>query len=110
MRSEKELFCDLAQRIADGFPEIDSDIVTELFHTNDEYAAFRSKADEMQRANSFIMEVLEGDKEVSLSVGEHKALVAYLSIITHMENMERQQIYFRGHTDSFAYLRKIGVI
>jgi len=77
----------LAQRIADSFPKIDNDIVTELFHTNDEYAAFRSKANEIQRANSFIMEVLEGDKEVSLSVGEHKALVEYLSLTAQMENM-----------------------
>jgi hypothetical protein len=27
-----------------------------------------------------------------------------------MEDAERQHIYFRGHTDSFAYLKEIGAI
>ena len=26
------------------------------------------------------------------------------------DNMEREQIYFRGHTDGFAYLQKIGAL
>lgn len=110
MSSAKDSFYDLAQRITDSFPEMDNDISTDLFQKNGEYAALRSKADEMLRVSPFIIDVLEGDKEVSLSVGEHKALVEYLSLTTQMENMERQQIYFRGHTDSFAYLKRIGAI
>lgn len=26
------------------------------------------------------------------------------------DNMEREHIYFRGHTDGFAYLQKIGAL
>ena len=29
---------------------------------------------------------------------------------TRMEDMERMQLYFRGHTDGFSYLKKIGAI
>lgn len=110
MSSTKDSFYDLAQRITDCFPEIDNDISTDLFQKNSEYAALRKQADEMQRANPCIMEVLEGDKKVSLSVVEHRALVEYFSLITQMEDMERLHIYFRGHTDSFAYLKRVGVI
>jgi len=47
---------------------------------------------------------------ISLTAEEHKALVRYLEIKTEMEDIERKQIYFRGHTDNFAYLKKIGAI
>lgn len=110
MRSEKELFCDLAQRIADSFPEIENDIVTYLFRTDEKYAALRKEADEIQRAHPFIMEVLEGSKEISLSTGEHGVLAQFLNLSSQIEDIERQQIYFRGHTDSFAYLKRIGAI
>jgi len=110
MCSEKEPFCDLAQRITDSFPEIENDIVTDLFHTDEKYAALRKEADEMQRTHPFIMEVLEGSKEISLSTEEHGVLAQFLSLSSRIEDIERQQIYFRGHMDSFAYLKRIGAI
>lgn len=110
MSLAKDSFYDLAQRITDFFPEIDNNISTDLFQKNNEYAALRNQANEMQRANPCIMEVLEGDKEVSLSVAEHRTLTQYLSLSSRIEDMERLHIYFRGHTDSFAYLKRIGAI
>jgi|GEM_PF-1308291 len=58
----------------------------------------------------FIVAVTEGEAAVSLSAEEHKILADYFNLYVEMTNLERQQIYFRGHTDSFAYLKKIGVI
>lgn len=110
MSLAKDSFYDLAQRITDFFPEIDNDISADLFQKNGEYAALRNQANEMQRTNSFIMDVLEGDKEVTLSAEEHCALTQYLSLSSRIEDMERLHIYFRGHTDSFAYLKRIGAI
>ena len=110
MSLANDSFYDLAQRVADSFPEIDNDISTDLFQKNSEYAALRNQADEMQRANPCIMEVLEGDKEVSLSAGEHRVLTQYLSLSSRIEDMELLHIYFRGHADSFAYLKRVGVI
>jgi hypothetical protein len=56
------------------------------------------------------MGVLEGEGEINLTAEEHAALVRYLTVKQAMEDAERQHIYFRGHTDSFAYLKKIGAI
>jgi hypothetical protein len=56
------------------------------------------------------MEVLEGSKEICLSTVEHGVLAQFLNLSSQIEDIERQQIYFRGHTDSFAYLKRIGAI
>ena len=101
---------DLSQRITESFSEIDSDICMELLHTDEKYAELISKSDELQKMHPFIMKVLEGSGEVSLTTEDHVALVGYLSVKTRMEDMERQHIYFHGHKDNFAYLKKIGVI
>jgi len=54
--------------------------------------------------------VIEGDKEVSLSAGEHRAFTQYLTLSSWIEDMEQLHIYFRGHTDTFAYLKRIGAL
>ena len=47
---------------------------------------------------------------VRLSAKEHAAFTQYLHLVRQLDDMERQQIYFRGHTDAVAYLRKIKAI
>jgi len=105
-----ESYMDLAQRITENFLEIDNDICVELLHTDKEYASLYDKADDLQHLHPFIMKILEGTGEVSLTNDEHRILVEYLSLKIEMDSVERRQIYFRGHTDSFAYLKKIGAI
>jgi len=100
----------LVQRIEDAFPEIDSDISTDLFKTDNEYAALRQEADRLQQAHPVIERALEGEGEISLTAEEHAALVQYIGLQKDMEENERRHIYFRGHTDNFAYLKKIGAI
>ena len=34
----------------------------------------------------------------------------YMSRMFEKETIERCQIYFRGHTDGYVYLKKIGVV
>jgi hypothetical protein len=110
MNMEKDAFLNLAERTAAAFPEIDSDICTDLFKNDGEYAALRKEADQLQQAHPFIMEIMEGGGAVSLSETEHGAFVQYLGLMKQIEDAERQGIYFRGHTDCFAYLKKIGAI
>jgi hypothetical protein len=110
MCTDKETFYDLAERITDAFPEIDSDICTNLFHTDDEYAELRREADKLQQAHPIIARVPEGSGAISLSAEEHAALVRYIGIQRDIEGLERKHIYFRGHTDGFAYLKKIGAV
>jgi hypothetical protein len=108
--SAQDSFYNLTERITDAFPEIDSDIATDLFHTDSEYAALRKQADELQQAHPFIEQILEDNGAVTLSAAEHEILLRYFSLTKQIEDVERRQIYFRGHTDNFAYLKKIGAI
>lgn len=41
---------------------------------------------------------------------EYAAFTQYLYLVRQRDDMERQQIYFRGHTDAVAYLKKIKAI
>lgn len=41
---------------------------------------------------------------------EYAAFTQYLNLVRQRDDMERQQIYFRGHTDAVAYLKKIKAI
>jgi len=110
MSENQDSYYNLAQRLEDAFSEIDSDISTDLFHTDSEYAALRREADSLQQEYPMIEKILEGDGAISLSADEHGAFVRYIDLTRQIEEAERRQIYFRGHTDSFAYLKKIGAI
>jgi len=110
MIENKDSFYNLAERIEDAFPEIDSDIATDLYKTDSEYAAMRQEADGLQQAHPVIERVMEGEGKVNLTAEEHAALVQYIGLTRQIEEAERRHIYFRGHTDNFAYLKKIGAI
>jgi len=110
MCENQDNYYNLAQRIEDAFSEIDSDISTALFKTDSEYAALRRETDGLQQNYPVIEKVLESEGAISLTADEHAALVRYISLTRQIEESERRQIYFRGHTDNFAYLKRIGAI
>lgn len=58
----------------------------------------------------FIQQVTEGSGAICLSSEEHEIVRKYMSTMFQKEMMERCQIYFRGHTDGYAYLKKIGAV
>ena len=45
-----------------------------------------------------------------MTAKEHAAFTQYLHLVRQRDDMERQQIYFRGHTDAVSYLKKIKTI
>jgi hypothetical protein len=110
METNQNFYRSLPERIKGEFHEIDSEICTELRGQDEGYLALFRESDSLQKEFSSIMDVLEGEGEVSLSAEGHAALVRYLAVKEKMENTERRHIYFRGHTDSFAYLKKVGAI
>ena len=103
-------FFDLPSRMADDFAEIDSDIVVDLLNSNEEYAELSEQMSVMRKQHPFILKLDEGDGAITLSAAEHEAYLAYIGLMRQMEDMERLQIYFRGHTDAVAYLKKIKAI
>lgn len=50
--------------------------------------------------------LLESDGELHIPPEEHAILREAYRLQHKPENMERQQIYFRGHTDEVAYPKK----
>jgi len=110
MDASKDSYLDLVKRIEGIFHEMDSDILVDLGKNNEEYIAVRESLDEMKERYPFIEAVLEGEGAISLTIEEHKILTGYFSLHMDVDEMERQQIYFRGHTDCIAYLKRIDVI
>jgi len=110
MNAEHDAFYNLAERIDETFSEIDSDICMELRNNDSEYSVKWKESINLQNAYPIIAIISDGDGAISLSAEERKALIRYLYLMHEMENIERKQIYFRGHTDNFAYLKRIGAI
>ena len=105
-----DTYTDLPARIADAFPEIESDITMDLQDTNEEYAALSDEISGWKQRHPFIDKVMEGSGEIHLTAEEHTALAKYLSMKFCLEDMERLHIYFRGQTDAVAYLKKVHAI
>lgn len=99
-------YFDLPSRIEDAFAEIDSDIVMDLLNTDEDYAALSDRMDKLKTQYPVIDKMNEGSGEIRMTAEEHRAYVDYLNLVRQMEDMERQHIYFRGHTDAVAYLKK----
>ena len=90
--------------------EIDSDIMVDLKKQDEDYANMCQELGEMESRYPFVLEVTEGSGAISLTAEEHEIVRRYMSRMFEKETIERCQIYFRGHTDGYAYLKKIGAI
>lgn len=101
-------YTSMIERVSREFDEIDSNLVRELAFTNQEYADLKHRISDLKHQNSFIEKLLDGDGEVKISAQDHKILNQYFRLYLEADNMERKHIYFRGHTDGFTYLKKIG--
>ena len=106
----RETYLDLPSRLEDAFPEIDNDITMELRNKNEEYAELLLKISDLKQKAPFLSDLLDGRGEIRLTDEEHAAFTQYLHLVRQRDDMERQQIYFRGHTDVVAYLRRIKAI
>ena len=103
-------YMDLAARLEDSFPDIENEVIVDLRENNEGYAALRSKISDIENRHDFIGQVLHGSGEVNLTVEEHKVLTEYLRQRFNLDDMEREALYFRGHTDAVTYLKKIKAI
>jgi hypothetical protein len=107
---KEDIFSGLVARIEEDFQAMDSEITTALKETDDEYTALNKRQTELEERFPFIESALEGKGALNLSAEEHAGLVEYLSVTNEMENRERLNLYYAGHRDAFAYLKKIGII
>ena len=100
----------LDERLEELFGEIDNDIVMNLLHSNDEYSKLYNRRIEIQRQYPAVQKAVDGEGGVSLNNAEHKALVEYLRVNEQAVSIEHMEVYFQGHADCMAYLKKIGIL
>ena len=109
MDMERDAYYNIAERIDNAFSEIDSDTCADL-RNDEKYAEMWRESINLQNDFPVIQQATEGEGAINLTAEEHKALTRYIRLKIMMENMERKEIYFRGHMDNYFYLKKIGVI
>jgi hypothetical protein len=100
----------LSDRIDEMFMEMDSQIVMTLRENDEEYAALAHEKNEIEIRFSEIEQWLEGTGPLSLTDEEHAGLARYTALTTEMEDLERRAIYYAGHRDCAAWLKKIGAL
>lgn len=110
MSTATEGYSNFIKHIEDGFMEIDNDIIVDLRKQDASYLMLCRRIGDMEKEYPFILNVTEGVGDISLTEEEHKVLVEYFRLSLKKDDIERKQIYFRGHTDGYAYLKKIGVV
>lgn len=103
-------YVDLPERIKADFLNMDGDIVVDLRSTDSEYQDLYRRYADMEKEYPFIDKVLEEAGEVTMTAEEHAAFVECMKLKRQLDDMERLHIYFKGHTDAFAYLKKIKAI
>lgn len=106
----EKIFGNLVQKIEENYMTIDDAILEDLKQQNKEYEQVCRRGIEMENQYPFLQKLLIGQGKMILSAEEHKILKEYIGIFFRKDNMERGYIYFRGHIDGYAYLKKIGVI
>lgn len=89
--------------------EIDSDILVSLRNHKEEYSKLCFELGEKERKYPVILEVIERKGKVVLTIEEHEILIKYFHVCFRKKDIERRQIYFRGHTDGYANLKKRAV-
>ena len=107
MSADYGSYYNLAKRIDDSFMDIDGDTCIDLRKSDGKYLEMWEEVIKLQNDFPIIPQIVEGKGAVNISTEEHGALSRYLSLKNDMENMERKQIYYRGHTDNCAYLVEI---
>ena len=108
--SQPFILNNLVERVVELFSEIDNDIAMNLLHSNEEYSKLYYKRIEIQQQYPSVQTAVDGEGGVSLNQEEHKALIEYLRVVEQLDFVERTQVYFQGHADCIAYLKRIGVL
>lgn len=108
--SDNSTYTDLAQRIEESFAEIEDEALADFKKTDETYAALYQQISKLKEDNPFIGKVMDGSSDISLTAEEHEVLTEYFRLRFRLDDMERQRLYFRGHTDCISYLKKVGAL
>ena len=71
-----DTYFDLPSRLEDSFPEIDSDIVTDLRKNNEEYAEIQQQISELKKQFPCIMNALSSEGKLVITITHDMEFVA----------------------------------
>lgn len=103
-------YMDLGQRLKKDFVEIENDVIGDLRENSEGYTALRRQLSELKAQYPAICKLFEDGNEVFLTAEEHAALKQIVQLRLRLDDMERRQLYFRGHTDAISYLKTAGIL
>lgn len=103
-------YMDLGQRLVKDFAEIENNIIVDLRESSEGYAALYRQFSELKAQHPAICKLLDGNNEVCLTAEEHITLKQIAQLRFRLDDLERRQLYFRGHTDAIAYLKTAGIL
>lgn len=103
-------YTDLAHRIEESFAEIEDEAIADFRKTDEAYAALYQQISKLKADNPFIGKAMDGSGDISLTAEENEVLTEYFRLRFRLDDMERQRLYFRGHTDCISYLKKVGAL
>jgi hypothetical protein len=109
MNTEKNI-ATLPDHIDEMFSGMDSQIVIALKESDEDYAALARDLDDVDRRFPKIEQWLEGSGALTLTAEEHAGLALHTALTSKAEDMERRAIYYAGHRDCLAWLKKIGAL
>ena len=105
-----DLHSGLISMVDNNFQDLEDAIVAVLPESDKQYADLKARENELKGRFPKIERWLEEKCPLTLSADEHSGLVEYLELNSEMEGIERLAIYYAGHRDCIAYLRKIGAL
>lgn len=114
-KKEKELertnkFNNLVKCMEENFPELEESILGNLGEQDETYLSICKRLQSMITAYPFIAKIKEGTEGINISAEEHQILLEFFKADLEKEEIERKKLYFQGHIDGYAYMRKVGAI
>lgn len=97
------------KRLEQNFDHLEDEI-TRCLRNDEVYMTWIQRRIELQVKYPFIKGMMDGDIGIFPSDQDYQAWLEIKKTLDETERMERMALYWQGHADCYAYLRKIGVL
>lgn len=110
MSKDKQPTRRLHQWIEEVFGEIGEEVCKDLRSSNEEYIELQRELRQLNEDFPAIPSLVDAKKAISLTTEETEAYVRQYGLNVSINDIERTSIYFRGHADCYAWLKRIGAL
>ncbi|MGG1639059.1 DUF6664 family protein [Paenibacillus sp. NRS-1760] len=96
-------------RLEQNFDVLEDEITRRL-RSEEVYMMWVQRRIAIQVQHPFIKDVMDGDSSVFPNDQDYQAWLEVKKTLDETTRMERMALYWQGHVDCYAYLKKIGVL